>query len=215
MPVASNPGNDAPVAPESPETVPAGLAQIAELSEALPAEQEPAASDDATVTETSDARLQQTLAALGRIRRMLASYTQRTIKQARITPPLPSRAPRSERATLFGATTTTASTIPIGRFSARARSSATSAVLAIYKRRVRSQIQHNLPISSPASGRLAIGVRLSRSGRLLTAFVLRSSGNPILDRAAIHCVRVAGPYPPPPPGLASPQFAFSMAFRFE
>ncbi len=216
VPVAANRRDSAPAVPQTAETSTAALSQTAAFSETAPSDNEPAARDDATIREPPGAHLQQTLTGLAKVRRMLASYTQRSVKQAHVTPPLPSRAPRLERATLTGAiTTATASTIPIGRFSARAHGSATAAVLAIYKRRVRSQIRHNLPIGGPAPGRLAIGVRLSRSGRLLTAFVLRSSGNPILDRAAVHCVRAAGPYPPPPPGLAPPQLAFSIAFRFE
>jgi protein TonB len=84
-----------------------------------------------------------------------------------------------------------------------------------YKRRIRARVMRALPVGVWGPGRVVVGFRLSRSGGLLAATVLRSSGNPFMDQAALACVRNAGPYPRPPAGSTSDQLALSIDFRFQ
>lgn len=93
-------------------------------------------------------------------------------------------------------------------------SSSRSAVFS-YKRRVRAQVMRNLPAGMWGAGRVVVGFRLSRTGGLLSASVLRSSGNAAIDQAALSCVRGAGPYPLPPQGASPDQLALSIDFRFQ
>jgi len=51
-------------------------------------------------------------------------------------------------------------------------------------------------------GSLQMTVVIDRNGTLLDAIVERSSGSPVLDRAARRIVKLAAPYPPFPPEIA-------------
>ena len=51
-------------------------------------------------------------------------------------------------------------------------------------------------------GTLQMTVVIDRSGTLMDAVIERSSGSPILDRAARRIVKLAAPYPPFPPEIA-------------
>jgi protein TonB len=51
-------------------------------------------------------------------------------------------------------------------------------------------------------GTLQMTVVIDRNGTLLDAIVERSSGSPVLDRAARRIVKLASPYPPFPPEIA-------------
>jgi periplasmic protein TonB len=100
-----------------------------------------------------------------------------------------------------------------GRSSGPSRASRMAMVM--YKRRVKARISRSLPAGIFGSGRVSIGMRISRRGGLLSTTVLRSSGNPEVDRAALSAVRQAGPYPRPPAGASPRQLALSISFLFE
>jgi protein TonB len=51
-------------------------------------------------------------------------------------------------------------------------------------------------------GTLQMTVVIDRSGNLLDSVIERSSGSPVLDRAARRIVKLAAPYPPFPPEIA-------------
>jgi protein TonB len=51
-------------------------------------------------------------------------------------------------------------------------------------------------------GTLQMTVVIDRSGTLMDAVIERSSGSPVLDRAARRIVKLAAPYPPFPPEIA-------------
>jgi protein TonB len=125
--------------------------------------------------------------------------------------PAPRSRARPKRAAEFVAT---ASVAPDGGRDIAPRRGSRAAVLA-YKRRVRERIMQNLPQNEWGAGRVVIGLRLSRAGALLSTSVVKSSGRPALDRAALNSVRNAGPYPPPPTKGGPGQLALSMDFQFE
>lgn len=51
-------------------------------------------------------------------------------------------------------------------------------------------------------GSLRMTVAINKEGKLVDAWVDKSSGSPVLDRAARRIVRLAAPYPPFPPDIA-------------
>jgi periplasmic protein TonB len=87
--------------------------------------------------------------------------------------------------------------------------------MALYNRRVRARIASRLPLGTFGPGRVAVGIRLSRHGGVMGARILRSSGNPAVDRAAVVAVRAAGPYPAPPARALPRQLNLSVSFHFE
>lgn len=95
------------------------------------------------------------------------------------------------------------------------RISAAPIAMTMYKRRLRLRVRQNLPLGLFGPGRVAIRLRLSPSGRVAGASVLRSSGSSAMDRAALRSVQSAGPYPVPPRGAVPAQLAFAINFRFE
>jgi periplasmic protein TonB len=125
--------------------------------------------------------------------------------------------PRRKRAIRASERSEMANVAPNGGKARRATRHAPASRFAMfaYKRRIRARVMRNLPQGQWGAGRVVIGLRLSRWGELLGTHVARSSGSTELDRAALNCVRMAGPYPRPPAGLTPAQLALSMDFRFE
>lgn len=74
----------------------------------------------------------------------------------------------------------------------------------IYPRKARNQ-----------PGVAVVALTLSAGGQLIGASLARSSGNPILDQAAIATVQRVGRYPAAPDGLTKPRYAFQIPVRFQ
>ena len=64
------------------------------------------------------------------------------------------------------------------------------------------------------SGQVTLALKLTRGGYLAELSVARSSGDAILDQAAMSAVRRAGRFPPAPDGLTEASYAFSLPVRF-
>jgi len=62
-------------------------------------------------------------------------------------------------------------------------------------------------------GEAQIGFRLTRDGTPLEVRVIRTSGDPMLDRLAVDTVKRAPPFPEPPAGVAS-DTTFEIRFQF-
>lgn len=74
-----------------------------------------------------------------------------------------------------------------------------------WRRRVESIGNRHYPAEARARGlygSLELVVVLRDSGELMDVRIARSSGNPVLDQAAINIVRMGAPYPPFPAKLA-------------
>lgn len=82
-----------------------------------------------------------------------------------------------------------------------------------YASRVLSHIQRfkRYPSGTSATGVVRLAVRISGSGSISGASVRKSSGNTVLDRAAVATARAAAPYPAPPGGAA---FSFTVSLRY-
>lgn len=65
-----------------------------------------------------------------------------------------------------------------------------------------------------ASGQVVLALQVSRGGQLAGLSVARSSGDPVLDEAAMTAVRRAGTFPAAPAGLTEASYGFSLPIRF-
>lgn len=63
-------------------------------------------------------------------------------------------------------------------------------------------------------GNVILKFLLGTDGSVSRMQVLRSSGNSLLDKAALDAVRVAAPFPPPPAGLGRKPFWLEVAISF-
>ncbi len=96
-----------------------------------------------------------------------------------------------------------------------ARNSAWRAYTRAYRRKVLAHLAANKPNGGMGRGMVRIAFALSRSGRLLSARVVRSSGRRALDQAALAAVRSASPFPPPPAALKGGRHRFVFPFYFQ
>jgi periplasmic protein TonB len=67
---------------------------------------------------------------------------------------------------------------------------------------------------TPAAGAVTVAFTTDRTGRVLSAEIAKSSGDPMLDSYATSLVRRASPLPPPPASVARDIMKFSLPFRF-
>ncbi len=100
-----------------------------------------------------------------------------------------------------------------------ARPAARSDLLARYRARIRALIaaQQYYPIRArrrQLEGTVTVGFTLTRAGRLEDLAVVRSSGHPSLDRAALNAVRKVAGFPPFPAGLDHPRWRFELPMRY-
>jgi periplasmic protein TonB len=67
---------------------------------------------------------------------------------------------------------------------------------------------------SQEQAEVAVSFELDRSGRVLSAHVVRGSGDASFDEAALVMIRRADPVPPPPPIVADDGLTFTIPIRF-
>ncbi|MBC7160695.1 energy transducer TonB [Immundisolibacter sp.] len=95
--------------------------------------------------------------------------------------------------------------IPREKFiTARTREYKYAAYMEAWRRKVEAVGKLNYPAEARReglSGSLVLAVRISPDGSLVDATLRRSSGHPVLDRAAQDIVRWAAPYAPFPPDI--------------
>lgn len=95
-------------------------------------------------------------------------------------------------------------------------SAAASNAEALYKARLAAHLQrfHRYPDTSRARGETMIGFTLDRNGHLLAREIVRSSGSPELDRAALDLLQRAQPLPPFPPAMTQARKDFKAPINF-
>ncbi|MFD0464465.1 energy transducer TonB [Microvirga aerilata] len=69
--------------------------------------------------------------------------------------------------------------------------------------------------SQGVGGIATLRFTMDRSGRILSASVVRSAGHPALDQAALAAARPGSSLPPAPASLPQQQFTFSVPLRFD
>jgi periplasmic protein TonB len=84
-----------------------------------------------------------------------------------------------------------------------------------YRDSVMAHLAMNKPSGGSGSGTVAVAFSLSNAGELLSARVVRSSGNRILEQKVLNAVRNASPYPQPPLGVKRSQLLFNIPFYFQ
>ncbi|PTE14940.1 TonB family protein [Pseudogemmobacter blasticus] len=83
------------------------------------------------------------------------------------------------------------------------------------KIRSRIEARKSTPRSAAgATGTVKVQLVVARSGKLLSASVVASSGHAALDQAALAAVRAAGRFPAAPKGLAKDSYSFTLPMRY-
>ena len=107
------------------------------------------------------------------------------------------------------------SAAPTGRQATAARVSASAGRMRSYQTQVRAHIARNRPRGLPGkSGMVHVAFGLSETGKLTRIKLLRSSGDPAIDRAVLSALRHAAPFPRAPQGSTPAQRYFDMPFEF-
>ena len=120
---------------------------------------------------------------------------------------------QASRATDAGAKARSA--VPTGRHATAARVSASAGRMRNYQTQVRAHIARNRPRGLPGkSGMVHVAFGLSETGKLTRIKLLRSSGDPAIDRAVLSALRHAAPFPSAPQGSTPAQRYFDMPFEF-
>ncbi len=99
-----------------------------------------------------------------------------------------------------------------------ARASREAAYRELWRQRIEHAGAANFPWSALAMGQpksLTLQVTVRADGAVSQAHVLRSSGVPMLDRAALDILRIAGPFPPFPDDLRRQTTALSFIYNWE
>lgn len=102
-----------------------------------------------------------------------------------------------------------------GSASFTGRVSASPGAAINYAAAVRARVASRRPPGAGQRGTVVVTFGVTRSGGLVFASILRSSGDPTLDRSVLSAVRSASPFPMPPPGASPSQLRFSMPFYFQ
>lgn len=76
------------------------------------------------------------------------------------------------------------------------------------------ELHKRYPAARNKSAKVTVGLVLNRRGNVVSVDVLRSSGDPALDEAAISMIRRSDPVPKPPAGLTDDEFNFSLDVNF-
>lgn len=95
-------------------------------------------------------------------------------------------------------------------------SSANSRAPANWRSRLMAHLNRHkrFPASETGSGRARVSFVIDRSGRVLGASLVGSSGNPTFDGEAVAMVRRASPVPPPPPEVGGGTISFTVPVDF-
>lgn len=83
-----------------------------------------------------------------------------------------------------------------------------------YRQRLWLAISAAKPPGIRLTGEAVVSFSLDASGQIRSLEIARSSGNVLLDKLALSCVRRAAPLPPPPPALSARTPRFSIAVQF-
>lgn len=88
--------------------------------------------------------------------------------------------------------------------------------VSVWGARIRARIERNkrFPRGTRGSGEVRLRVRVAPSGQLVGAQVIRSSGNPAFDNAALRAVRQAGRFSRAPSELTDASYSFTFSMRF-
>jgi colicin import membrane protein len=96
-----------------------------------------------------------------------------------------------------------------GSKASKGRVSASRGDLRDYGAQVRARIARS-ESDNRGRGEAVLSLALSPSGRLVSVRIIRSSGDPSLDRSILAAVRRASPFPKPPDGATARQLHFTL-----
>ncbi|MEJ2228993.1 MAG: TonB family protein, partial [Alphaproteobacteria bacterium] len=84
----------------------------------------------------------------------------------------------------------------------------------VYRRSVRAYLAENKPIGGQGKGFVRVSFILSSTGRLVSARIIGSSGNHLLNQAVLNAVHNASPFPKPPARIRASRLRFNIPFYF-
>ena len=83
-----------------------------------------------------------------------------------------------------------------------------------YGNTVRTRVARNKPSGMSGRGKAIVTVGISPSGSIRFSRLSKSSGNSVLDRAALSAVQRAAPFPMPPAGATAAQLVFNVQIEY-
>ena len=86
-----------------------------------------------------------------------------------------------------------------------------------WQKQLVAHLDHNKRYPRGAARRasqVVVGFTLDRTGRVLSSTVIKSSGDPVFDEAALAMMRRADPVPQPPPLVADEGLTFTVPVLF-
>jgi protein TonB len=138
-----------------------------------------------------------------------------TVTVEHIAPPKPPKPPEKKKAPERAPKGGTTSRVQAGKGTGGERATASTGALLNYAAHVRARVAANKPSGGGLRGTAMVLFGLSKSGGLVFASVVRSSGNSTLDGLAVAAVRQSAPFPRPPDGATAAQLRFSIPFYFQ
>lgn len=85
--------------------------------------------------------------------------------------------------------------------------------MAMWGAQIMARIERERPQIN-GRGQVTLSLRMGRNGNLIEASIARTSGDIVLDEAALSAVRTANPYPKAPDALRDESYSFSIPIRF-
>ena len=101
-----------------------------------------------------------------------------------------------------------------GAQASKGRISASQGSLRNYRGSLNARIARNKPSHSGVTGTVVVQLAISLGGNLISARVVSSSGNAMLDRSALEAVRRSSPFPTPPRGAKAGDLVFTFPCYF-
>ncbi len=206
-PIVSSPG--APVAPVAPSSLSAPSAPVAEAP-ALRASAKAPTLSPPTPPLTQTPRIKTQPAALPDRQ----STTPATRPKAR-TASVSARAQNTKQAAGAGRAAQRGQTK--SQEIQSANSARTHALKAQWGASIHAKVQRSMryPRTMSTAGTAKLALEVARDGRLRTLKLMRSSGNTVLDAAALRAVQRAGRFAAAPDGLTADAYAFSVSLTFK
>ncbi len=140
-------------------------------------------------------------------------------KPKKAPPPKPKTEAKQERAPHAARTTAPATRAggPSGQAAGQAAPGVSSMSAGAWRGLVSAQLNRNKrypPGAQGASGTASISFTIDRSGHLVSARLVGSSGSAALDSEAVAIARRASPFPPPPPEIAGGHVTLTVPVNF-
>jgi protein TonB len=105
--------------------------------------------------------------------------------------------------------------VPTPAAESQAKTTPSPKILAAWRGKVLAHLaSHKRAAANSAGGVSTVAFSIDRAGRVLSAQILKSSGNTALDKEAVALTRRASPVPAPPSDLAGSKLYLKVPIQF-